>query len=419
LGIAVVANSYPNLYMSRSAIACRVSVAALTMLLAVAARAQTPAPQPAPAPTPWYEKIRIRGYGQVRYNRLLETNDQLQCEQCDKSWGENGGVFIRRARIIFQGQVHPRVFIYLQPDFASSAGTTGHVAQLRDWYADIGLDKKNEFRLRLGQSKVPFSFENLQSSQNRLPLDRADATNSANANERDLGAFFMWAPKPIRDRFSSLVNDGLKGSGDYGVFVIGAYNGQTANRPEANNTLHVVTRVTYPFAVKSQIIEPSVAAYTGKYVVTSDQRTTGVKGTADWNYLDERMVASINIAPKPIGLLAEYNVGRGPEYNPATDSIETQSLKGGFVTATYQVKMGRQVLFPFARYQVYDGGKKHERDARSHRVNDYEIGLEWQPIPAFELVTEFYHGDRCFEDKMKPSNHQVGDLLRIQAQFNF
>jgi phosphate-selective porin len=405
--------------MSRSAIACRVSVAALTMLLPVATRAQTPAPQPAPAPTPWYEKIRIRGYGQIRYNRLLETNDQLQCEQCDRSWGDNGGVFIRRARIILQGQVHPRVFIYLQPDFASSAGTTGHVAQLRDWYADIGLDKKNEFRLRLGQSKVPFSFENLQSSQNRLPLDRADATNSANANERDLGAFFMWAPKTIRDRFSSLVNDGLKGSGDYGVFVVGAYNGQTANRPEANNSLHVVTRVTYPFAVKRQIVEPSVAAYTGKYVVTSDQRTTGVKGTADWNYLDERMVASINIAPRPIGLLAEYNVGRGPEYNPATDSIETQSLKGGFVTATYQVKMGRQVLFPFARYQVYDGGKKHERDARSHRVNDYEIGLEWQPIPAFELVTEFYHGDRRFEDKMKPSNHQVGDLLRIQAQFNF
>ena len=409
--------------MSRSAIACRVSAAALTMLLAGTARAQTqtpaPAPAQAPAPAPWYEKIRIRGYGQIRYNRLLETNDQLQCEQCDRSWGENGGVFIRRARVIIQGQIHPRVFIYLQPDFASTAGTTGHVAQLRDWYADVGLDKKNEYRLRLGQSKVPFSFENLQSSQNRLPLDRADATNSANANERDLGASFMWAPKKIRDRFASLVNDGLKGSGDYGVFAVGAYNGQTANRPEANNQLHVVARATYPFAVGTQIIEPSVAAYTGKYVVTSDQRTAGVKGTADFNYRDERMVASINIAPKPFGLLAEYNFGRGPEYNPATDSIETQSLKGGFVTASYQVKKGHQIFFPFARYQVYDGGKKHERDARSHHVNDYEFGLEWQPIPAFELVTEFYHGDRRFEDKLKPSNHQVGDLLRIQAQVNF
>ncbi|MEQ1693077.1 MAG: porin, partial [Gemmatimonas sp.] len=293
----------------------------IALALPMAARAQSPTP--APAPSAWYEKIRIRGYGQIRYNRLLETNDSLQCEQCDRSWGANGGVFIRRARIVVQGQVHPRVFIYLQPDFASTVGTSGNVAQLRDWYMDVGLDVKNEFRVRLGQSKIPYGFENLQSSQNRLPLDRADPTNSAVSNERDVGAFFMWAPKKIRDRFSSLVNDGLKGSGDYGVLAVGAYNGQTANRPEANNTLHVVARLAYPMAIGKQIVEPSVAAYTGKYVVTSDQRSTGVKGTADFNYRDARVLGSIAIAPKPFGLLAEYNVGRGPEYNPAKDSIET------------------------------------------------------------------------------------------------
>ena len=397
----------------------RVAVVRCSLALAVLLGVPATARAQASASAAWYEKIRVRGYGQIRYNRLLETNDSLQCEQCDRSWGTNGGVFIRRARIIFQGQIHPRVFIYLQPDFASTAGTTGNVAQLRDWYTDLGLDAKNEFRVRLGQSKVPFSFENLQSSQNRLPLDRADPTNSASSNERDLGAFFMWAPKKIRDRFSSLVNDGLKGSGDYGVIAVGAFNGQTANRPESNNSLHVVARATYPIAVGSQIIEPSVAAYTGKYVVTSDQRSAGVKGTADWNYRDERLLGTINIAPKPLGLLAEYNIGRGPEYNPVTDSIETRSLHGGFVTASYQVKRGRQLLFPFARYQVYDGGKKHERDARSYDVNDFEVGLEWQPSASFELVTAYYHGDRRFEDKQRPRNRQAGELLRLQAQFNF
>jgi len=132
--------------------------------------------------------------------------------------------------------------------------------------------RRTSSSIRIGQSKVPYSFENLQSSSNRLPLDRADATNSANANERDLGVFFMWAPKPIRDRFNSLVNDGLKGSGDYGVFAIGAFNGQTANRAEANNNLHVVARLSYPFAVGTQIIEPSVAAYSG--TICGDRRST-------------------------------------------------------------------------------------------------------------------------------------------------
>ena len=41
----------------------------------------------------WYESISIRGYAQFRYNRLLETNSKLGCEQCDRSWGNNGGFF--------------------------------------------------------------------------------------------------------------------------------------------------------------------------------------------------------------------------------------------------------------------------------------------------------------------------------------
>ena len=89
---------------------------------------------------PWYENFQIRGYLQVRYNRLLETNPDLECEQCDKSWGDDGGFFIRRARIIFSGQISKRVYFYIQPDFASSAGTTGNVAQFRDAYFDLGLD---------------------------------------------------------------------------------------------------------------------------------------------------------------------------------------------------------------------------------------------------------------------------------------
>ncbi len=144
----------------------------------------------------WYESISIRGYAQVRYNRLLETNENLSCEQCDKSWGKDGGFFIRRMRIIFFGQISKQVYFYVQPDLASSASSDRlHFAQIRDAYFDIGLDKDNEYRFRIGQSKVPFGFENLQSSQNRLPLDRNDALNSSVANERDLGVFFLLGTK--------------------------------------------------------------------------------------------------------------------------------------------------------------------------------------------------------------------------------
>jgi hypothetical protein len=368
----------------------------------------------------WYESFSIRGYSQVRYNRLLETNENLGCEQCDRSWGKNGGFFIRRMRVIIYGQINKNVYFYVQPDFASSPSSDRlHFGQLRDAYFDIGLDKENEFRVRIGQSKVPYGFENMQSSQNRIPLDRNDALNSAVSNERDLGAFLYWAPKNKRKLFSSLVADGLKGSGDYGIFAFGVYNGQTANNPELNNEPHIVTRVTYPFEIKNQIIELGVQAYNGKWVMPKSNLSSGVKTNTDLNYTDKRVAGTFVVYPKPFGIQAEYTIGEGPEFNKVTDSIEVRGLKGGYVTLSYMTKIKSQILIPFVRYQYYDGGKKHEKDARSYNVEELEIGGEWQLNKNFELVVNYTISKRRYEDFVLQDNYQTGNLLRIQAQVNF
>ena len=365
----------------------------------------------------WFESFAIRGYAQVRYNNLLNTNEDLKCEQCDRSWGGDGGFFIRRMRIIFYGQLNERVYFYVQPDFASSAGTTNHVAQLRDAYFDIGFDKKNEFRLRIGQSKIPYGFENMQSSQNRLALDRNDALNSAVSNERDLGVFFYWAPEKRRKLFSSLVRDGLKGSGDYGCFAFGAYNGQTANQTDRNDQPHLATRFTWPFAVKTQIFETAIQAYAGNVGLLST--SSGVKKNATGQYRDQRVAATLVMYPKPFGFQAEYTVGLGPEFDKLSDSIMEKELRGGYVLLNYQLKLKNQLIIPFVRGQYYEGGKKHELDARSYRVQEYEIGIEWQSNKNFELVAMYTFSKRRFEDYAKQDNFQEGSLLRLQAQVNF
>lgn len=371
-----------------------------------------------PVKKQWFESFQIRGYNQIRYNRLLETNPKLKNEQGDRSIGENGGFFIRRSRIILQGNVGKHVFLYVQPDLANAlSGTLNtHYVQLRDCYMDVGLDKDNEFRFRIGQSKVPFGYENMQSSQNRMPLDRNDALNSAVSNERDLGVAFYYAPKKVRDLYAKLVADNLKGSGDYGVFGVMVYNGQTANRVEMNNTPHVATRLSYPFQIKKQIIEAGIQAYKGDYVVTDTSKN--VKRIADANYLDERLGLTLTLAPQPFGIIAEYNIGKGPEYNKATDSIEVRNLKGGYSTFYYKFNVGHGTLLPFYRVQTYEGGKKHERDARSYRVTENEIGAEWQANKNFELTVMYTMSARRWEDKTS-QNMEVGNLLRIQAQVNF
>nr|WP_287936502.1 porin [Algoriphagus sp.] len=362
----------------------------------------------------WFEKIQIRGYAQMRYNGLLESNPDLKCDQCDKSWGgDGGGFFFRRIRIIFSGQIHPRVYFYIQPDFASGGS---NMAQIRDAYFDLGLDANNEFRLRIGQSKVPFGFENMQSSQNRLPLDRHDGMNSAVPNERETGVFFYYAPKEIRKRFSNLVSSGLKGSGDYGVFGLGVYNGQGPNALDKNKNLHLVSRITYPFELPSgQIIEGSFQGYTGKYQVNRNNKTDSDQ--VEFNEL--RYGPSLIIYSQPFGLQAEYNWGTGPEYDPQTNDVKQSPLGGGYVLASYMIEANSKVIIPFTRYHYFRGGKKFELDATRHRVKELEIGVEWQFNKNFELVTMYTISDRTFENSLDPDNRQKGSLLRLQAQVNF
>ena len=366
----------------------------------------------------WYDKISFSGYMQVRYNKLLETNASLKCEQCDETWGgEGGGLSLRRLRFKFYGQISPRMYIYIQPDFAKSVGESIHVARIKDAYFDLGLDKDNEYRIRIGQSKVPFGYENMQSSSKRLPLDRNDAMNSGVKDVRDLGVFFYWASKEKRHLMKDLKNAGLKHSGDFGIFALGLYNGQTANHPDQNNQFHVVSRFSYPIKVGNQIIEPGIQVYSGKFVLLESSPET--KTTFDKEYIDQRVALSFVLYPQPFGIQAEYNMGRGPEFNKYFDSVEVKSLQGGYVIFSYMIKKWDQTIIPFTRIQYYDGGKKQELDARSYTVKELELGVEWQPYKEFELVVMYTMSSRRFEDFENPYNIQTGNLIRLQTQLNF
>jgi hypothetical protein len=354
----------------------------------------------------WYEKILLKGYAQFRYNRLGESNKDLTCSSCDRSIGDKQGFFMRRARLVFYGQVSDRVFVYIQPDYATDA-TNQNYFQIRDAYFDYNLSQNGEFRVRTGISKVPFGFSNLQSSSARGPLDRDDALNTGAPNERDTGVFFMYAPQEIRKRFKEL--GALKGTGDYGMVAIGGYNGQSLNKREQNNDLHRVVRVTYPWKLENgQFIEASLQAYEGKFFV--DNVTE--------DYLDSRQAASFIVYPQPIGFQVEYNVGVSPEFSPEDNKVETKALKGGYAQINYQLNHGSHRFFPYVRYQEFEGGRKLESAATS-RVTEWELGSEWQPNPAFELTAAFAQSDRMIQSSLTNRVSEKGNLIRLQAQFNY
>ena len=387
------------------------------------------------APTKWFDRLSIRGYAQFRINEVLwdDPEGAPPHHVGDGSIGENQSFLIRRARLILSGDVSDHMYVYIQPDFAASvpgSPDANHFTQLRDCYCDVYLDSEKVNRLRIGQSKVPYGWENLQSSSNRIPLDRNDGLNSGVRNERDLGVFYYYTPDFAQDLFKYVLDNGLKGSGNYGLFGLGFYNGQGGSFREQNDNIHMVTRLTWPTQFENgQVVELSIQGYTGKYtVLTSPIEPLGVPplaapAVADGGYLDQRVAGTLVYYPQPLGFQAEWNVGRGPVLDATQTAVVDGSLTGGYAMMMYRHETDCYgTLFPFIRYHYYRGGYKSERNAPDALVNEGEIGLEWQFNPQMELTTELTFTDRTNTAAMSNSESYrqfVGNILRVQFQMNY
>lgn len=393
----------------------------------------------------WTNGVNIRGYIQNRNTAMLGGDEGVNLWS-DKSVGDDrsmsgGGqnFLIRRARLVVYGDVGDRLSYYIQPDLASSAGTSNNFAQLRDAYGDVYITKDKVHRVRVGQSKVPYGWENLQSSQNRLALDRVDAMNSAVRDERDIGAFYYYTPDDVQKIFKEISDSGLKHSGNYGMFGTGFYNGQGANRSEANDNYHWVARFTYPWKTETgQFYEAGIQAYHGQYKVStgSYRRQVGASYVSSTptsanefrnGHTDERIGISFIKYPQPWGIQTEWNWGTTPALDIATNSIKETSLHGGYVQAMYMTKNDWGTWVPFVKWQYYDGANKAETNAPSNKVNDWEVGTEWQIAKEVELTAVYHHMNRnnlvtgASSSTLVPTDYGrfQASALRVQLQYNF
>lgn len=407
---------------------------------AVAPVAATPANAPvvlASAPAhkskAWYERLMIRGYTQMRYNAFLSGDDTAPAGVSrlrsvhDSSISDKGGFSLRRVRLVLQGDVTDRLSIYIQPDFATSINNQSGgekregFGQLRDAYADFFLDKDKRFHLRFGQSKVPYGWENLQSSSNRLTLDRSDAVNSAIPGERDLGIVAYYTPGHVQKIWDRLAADGQKLFGNYGAFGLALYNGQGTNRTEQDKHLMKVAMATWPFELdglggifEGQVLEVGGSAILNKY--RPEIRAGGVSAIA---YDDNHAGAHLILYPKPFGIQAEWNWGKGPQFDTATQTIRAKKLSGGYIQTMYRIKESPiGPIIPYARWQRYRGGWKAATNAPRLETNELELGVEWQIIKPLELTIAYASMKRSEADERRTGRAE-GQLIRTQLQFSY
>jgi len=390
-------------------------------------------PKPPSSRTPWYDRLRLRGYTQLRYNAVLDSQDAPGANGSrlrsvhDASVNDDGGFLLRRVRLVLQGDITDRLQLYFQHDFGaavnnqSSTERRENFGQLRDVYADWFLDPERRLRLRFGQSKVPFGWENLQSSSNRLPLDRSDAINSGVPGERDVGVNLYYTPAPVQAIWDRLAKNKQKLFGNYGAFGLAVYNGQGTNRTERNGTLMKVAMATWPFALdglgplfRGQVLEVGGSAMFNRF--RPELRSGGVSPI---DYRDDRVAVHAILYPQPFGIQTEWTTGWGPQYDGLLGAVRSQRLGGGYVQLMADIghtPLGRAI--PYARWQRYRGGWKPNVDAPRLETDEWELGTEIQLVEALELTMAYARMERREADARR-TGRATGDLIRTQLQFTY
>ena len=371
----------------------------------------------------WYERLKMKGYLQVRADSVMHEEGGQLFVQNDAFANDQSSIGVRRGRMAFSGDLTNHVYLYFQADLFGGVNGNGAV-QARDYYADVSLDPAREHRVRMGLSKVPYGYATMQSSQNRLALERPEAISTAVEGERDFGVYYMYAPYEIRERFKNLVKMGLRGSGDYGMITFGAFSGQGINKPDTNGQPHWVARATYPFEFDNgQFLELGIQGYAGKFNTTT-AAIPGVGTPANGNggnrgFTDARVGISAVLYPQPFGIETEWNWGKGPQLSSDMRTITSSSLSGGYVQANYRhVFANQREIIPFARWQTYNGGRKFATNAPKDKVNEVGIGFRYIPYPELELTAMFMHGMRT-NTNVAPYSSVNYDYLGVQAQVNF
>jgi phosphate-selective porin len=119
-------------------------------------------------------QMSLTGYAQIRYQSFQES-------------GKHNSFDIRRARVDLKGSVTPYFSYRLQADFVDKP-------KMIDAYGEIRL--ADYFSITAGQFKIPFSMENLTSSNKLEMIDRSQVVEAlvargkdviGNQNGRDIG----------------------------------------------------------------------------------------------------------------------------------------------------------------------------------------------------------------------------------------
>ncbi len=300
-------------------------------------------------------KHKLDGYFQVRYR--------------DDDAAGKSEFLVRRARLNIRGPVSERVSyrIELQMDAREEGGGPTSKAQLRTLYADYALDQG---RLRIGQAKVPWGYELLESTSSLWTGERALFMDRLFPNQRDIGVQYAHRASPSAPEVN-----------------VGIFNGTGINASDNNDRKNLMARVDFPVANGSVAISGYVGE-NGEGEAATDQDRYGASARFAW--------------PGGGEFMGEFVAGKD---------------RGSDVRGWYG-QLGRSICkknpdLLFVKYDQYD----ENTDASDDLFRRWSLGYWYQLDPATRLT--LVHEVRQPQDAFSELSKWDGNATFLQLQVKY
>ncbi|MEK6660373.1 MAG: porin [candidate division NC10 bacterium] len=300
---------------------------------------------------------------------------------------------VRRGRIGMSGTFYKYFDFFVEADFGQGA------AVLTDGYLDIHYWP--EMRLRAGQFKIPFSFEELFSDNNLDFVERSVADNLTPS--RDLGAMLH----------GSLFGGILSYAG-------GIFNGSGQNTGDTNDSKDLAARlVVYPFKQTEVALLRNL--HLGADVTWGDKDSgQSLRGRTDGQFVyfnpintrGDRLRYSGEVAyyTGPFTIYGEYIQSEEERKGLGVGGRDLPDLfgRGWYVTTTYmltgETKVPGQTVIP-SRWATPVGPERgwgawelaarfaqldlRARDITGNRVDALTLGVNWYLTPNVKWLFNF------------------------------
>lgn len=356
-------------------------MAALLTMTLVSATAQEKEKKCIQLPA-WLDHVKLSGYGMTQYQYIGQKG------------AESNTFNIRMARVALEGRIANDFYWKTQIQFNGNTSNLGSSPRMVDLFAE--WQKYEAFKVKIGQFKNPFTFENpmhpivqgfMSYSQNVSKLAGfSDRAGEHASNGRDIGL--------------QLQGDFLKNVNGRNLlhYQIGVFNGQGINTKDVDNQKNIIGGI-WVMPVKGMRI--GVFGWTGSYTRkgtwnddeqgnTKKETFSGVRklsqnryafsfeyNTNDWTFRSE-YIHSTGMA------FAKSITNHGDANSKDCNLNGSIGNKAQGVYALVIAPIVSKKLYAKARYDMYQANGKTDM-----MKTQYEAGLNYNINKNFTILTEY------------------------------